>query len=412
MISARLSGLIGKIAGPTLLLRAGVVGGNFAVMMGLAWGLGLARFGELMVLWGMAMVAATIMSVGAPHLLLRVMGDGTGMHPAGLLRQVVLLPLLLGAIAFGVLPAVLPGVAWGAVILTGLAVNALSCLASMMRALGSVQMSMFLRDGGPQLALGAAAFLMSGVSEILLAAAGFMAVLGLFAGLFCLFHPAIGASLHADGDRGAIRVGLWANGALGMATAQIDIILGGYVLSADQIGLYALLRRIANLVALPVSVATWVSAGPVAAAFGAADKVALRVASTAGSRVALWPGAVLFGVALLSVMMWPALGDARLLAVVLLVGAFVQVCLASGFTVATLCGLERFAVLARIASLGVYLACVLAVGTMLTPMGNALAYLAGVIGGGALLWWVLWRQLRIDTSAMALWREGQACKQP
>lgn len=407
MISAHLSGLIGKIAGPTLLLRAGVVGGNFAVMMGLAWGLGLARYGELMVLWGMAMVAATIMSVGAPHLLLRVMGDGTGMHPAGLLRQVVLLPLLLGAIAFGVLP----GVAWGAVILTGLAVNALSCLASMMRALGSVQMSMFLRDGGPQLALGAAAFLMSGVSEILLAAAVFMAVLGLLAGLFCLSHPAIGASLHADGDRGAIRVGLWANGALGMATAQIDIILGGYLLSADQIGLYALLRRIANLVALPVSVATWVSAGPVAAAFGAADKVALRVASTAGSRVALWPGAVLFGGALLSVMVWPALGDARLLAVVLLVGAFVQVCLASGFTVATLCGLERFAVLARIASLGVYLACVPAAGTMLTPMGNALAYLAGVVGGGALLWWALWRQLQIDTSALSLWR-GAPCKQP
>lgn len=411
MTSARLSGLISRIAGPTLLLRVGVVGCNFLVMMGLAWGLGLAQFGELMVLWGMAMVASTAMSLGAPLLILRVMADGTGMRTAALLRQVVLFPLLLALIGAVTLPAVFSGIAWGSVILMGLALNALSCLASMMRALGSVQLSMVLRDGVPQLALGAAVFVAVDPQGILLVTAGFTSGAALLVLRHCLTHRAVGTCIHAGGDAGALRFGLWANAVLGMATAQIDIILGGALLPADQIGLYALLRRIANLVALPVSVATWVSAGPIAAAFGAQDAGALRAASKAGSRVALWPGVALFGGALLLLPLWSALEGVALLALVLLGGAFVQVCLASGLTVATLCGLERFALLSRLASIALYLACVLAAGTMLTPMGNALAYLAGVVGGGALLWWALWRQLQIDTSALSLWR-GAPCKQP
>ena len=126
-------------------------------MLGVAWGLGLAVFGDLMVLWGMAMVAGTVLSVGAPLLILRVMGDGSGMRPGGLLRQGVIYPCALAFAAVGLLPLVLPGITWWAVIPAGLAVNGLSCLASMMRALGSVHLSMALRDGVPQLALGAAA---------------------------------------------------------------------------------------------------------------------------------------------------------------------------------------------------------------------------------------------------------------
>ena len=402
MTAERIFQLIKSFAGPTLILRVGVVGGNFAVMLGLAWGLGLAAFGDLMVLWGIAMVAGTVLSVGAPLLILRVMGDGTGLRPDGLLRQGVIYPGGLALAALCVLPVLVPGVVWWAVIPTGLAVNALSCLASMMRALGSVQFSMALRDGVPQLALGAAACIApEGPAAILMTAAALMFGMAGLALFWSLEHPRIGAYLRAAGDRGAVNIGLWANAVLGTVAAQIDIILGGSLMRPEQIGLYALVRRLANLVALPVSVATWVSAGPVAAAFGTGDRAALRLASAQGSRIALLPGVALFVGGLLVLSVWPALRGAEVLVVILLVGAFIQVVLASGMTIATLCGLERYALSARLVSIAVYLGCALIAGQ--TATGNALAYVAGIIAGGGLLWWLVWRRLGIDTSALVLW---------
>lgn len=202
MIAERLSRLISTVAGPTLLLRAGVIGGNFVVMMGLAWGLGLARFGEVAVLWSMAMMAATTLSIGAPLLLLRVMGDGTGIRASALVRQGLVFPALLTVIAVGILPVLVPGLPWGPVMLVGLAINGLNCLASMMRALGSVQLSMFLRDGAPQLALGMAACVTANPSRMLIVVAIFLSGTCLVVLWRCLLHPAIGTCLRADGDRG------------------------------------------------------------------------------------------------------------------------------------------------------------------------------------------------------------------
>lgn len=413
MTAERIFRLTKTFAGSALLSRVGIVGGNFAVMLGLAWGLGLAAFGDLMVLWGIAMVAGTVLSVGAPLLILRMMGDGTGLQRGGLLRQGVIYPGALAVAALCLLPLLLPGIAWWSVIPAGLAVNALSCLASMMRALGSVQLSMALRDGVPQLALGAAASIApAGPAAILITAAAIMSGMAGLALFWSLAHPRIGTCLRAAGDRGAVNIGLWANAVLGTVAAQIDIILGGSLMRPDQIGLYALVRRLANLVALPVSVATWVSAGPITAAFGTGDRAALRRASAQGSQTALLPGAALFLGGLLLLSVWPAMQGAEVLAATLLGGAFIQVVLASGMTIATLCGLEHYALSARLVSIAVYLVCAMAIGQ--TATANALAYLAGIIAGGALLWWLVWRRLGIDTSALVLWQRprGQAWKLP
>ncbi len=421
MIGSFIGRLTSGCAVRTLLGRVGVVGGNFAVMMALAVWLGLDAFGQIAVLWGLAMVAGTVVSVGAPLLLLRILTDGGGVTAGGLWRQIALYPAGLAAVALLVLPRAVPDVPWVAVMLAGLAVNAATCVASVMRGLGSVQLSMLLRDGLPQLALGAAAVLwgpaaggiMAGAAVIMGGAATLLLVI-------CLRRPAIGALIQPGGDGGAIRYGLWGTAVLGMAAAQVDIIVGGSILRADQIGLYALLRRVANLVALPVSVATWVSAVPISAAFGMQDRTALRQASAAGSRIALLPGAVLFLAALL-LLPWvaPFAGqtwsvEARSVALVLLCGAVIQVFLASGMTVATLCGFERFAFGARLLGLFTYLGMVVWSGSTLSALGNAAAYVSGIASGGLLLWALLWARLAIDTSGAALWRaqRGQTWKLP
>ena len=407
MIATRLLRMTDGLAALTLLLRAGLVGANFAVMLGLAWWLGLSVFGELMVLWAQAMVAATLLSLGAPLLILRTMADGQGMQPEGLLRQGVIYPAALGACALIVMPALWPGLAWWAIIPAGLAINAVTCLASVMRALGSVQMSMALRDAAPLMALGLAACLALPQADAILSGAA--VVLALLASLLLIWvmaHPQLSTCLCVDGDAGTIRPGLWGTAVLGMLAAQLDIILGGSFMRSDQIGVYALLRRVANLVALPVSVAGWVGSAPIASAFGAGDRAGLVRASASGNRIALIPGAFLFLVALIALPFWPGLEGTLWLALILLSGALIQVSLASGFPVATLCGFERYALLARFTSLSTYMLCAWMLAA--TAIGNALAYVTGIAAGGALLWWLLWRRLQIDTSAMVFWRgEGR-----
>ena len=55
----------------TLALRGGIVGINFAIMIGLAGFLGLDAFGTLAVTWGLALMVATVLSLGGPLMLLR-----------------------------------------------------------------------------------------------------------------------------------------------------------------------------------------------------------------------------------------------------------------------------------------------------------------------------------------------------
>jgi O-antigen/teichoic acid export membrane protein len=418
MIGPVLRRLARQTAAGTLFLRAGVVGANFAVMMGLAAWLGLATFGQIALMWGAALVAGTVVSVGGPLILLRALTDGGGMRRWDILALIVVYPLALAVAGYFVLTALAPSFAWAAILGAGVALNALGCLASVMRALGSVQASMVLRDAGPQVALGVAAVIAgkADAAVIMFVAACVMAGLAALIGLCCLMlRPK--TTLISDSAKPAWSVSLWGTSVLGMAVAQMDLLVGGAVLPSEALGVYALLRRIANLVALPVSVATWVSGAPVSTAFGADDMKALRKASAAGSQIAFIPGAALFaiGIAGLPFLSFAvpdgALADVQWVLAILLTGAFVQVSLASSFTVATLCGLARLSVVARLSALLIYGAAAAILGASLSPITNAASYTVAMSLGSLLLWILLLRRLGLDTSAMVMTRrKGLAWK--
>ncbi|SFR44586.1 hypothetical protein SAMN04488005_2048 [Yoonia tamlensis] len=389
---------LGSNAAVPMLVRAASVGANFAVMMGLAAYLGLEAFGALAVLWGVALVVAPILSWGGPLLLLRALTAG-GVSPTGLLLHLVTLPA--GAAVAGLLlcPIIWPPLPWVAIILAAFAINFLTGLASMMRAMGSVNLSMVLRDCGPQLGLGIAAMT---ADHVLIGAMVWMGLFALLGLVWTGTRPAAGKIINAAHKTPAISASLWGTSVLGVGLAQVDIILGGALLSPAQIGIYVVLRRVANLVALPVSVATWVSANAVSKTHAQGDFAGLSSASQLGSKVALLPGMALFCVGVLALPFLPS--GAPAIFAVLLAGAALQVVFASGFTVATLCGMARFAVMARAASLLIYLACA---GGVSDPFENALAYVAAITCGSALLWWLVWRRAGVDTSAFALgakWR--------
>ncbi|MFQ1699078.1 lipopolysaccharide biosynthesis protein [Loktanella agnita] len=409
MIASAIIRLTKIRAAPALVLRALIVGLNFTVMLALAALLGLDVFGGLIMLWGATLIAATLISVGGPLCLLAGATRGAGLPVGDILRHMLIIPAFACLICGVLLMPLWPGLPWMVILMTAFGVNLLTCLASLMRGLGSLHLSMALRDAGPALALLCAALgVASGEAEaILIRAAICMGILAALAVIWCLRHPGCTAFLRHKTQGAIPSVAMWGTAVLGMGVAQVDIIIGGAFLTPEQIGLYAVLRRVANLVALPVSVATWVSAGPVSEAYTQRDPEALRQASLNGSLIAVVPGVVLFalGCAMIPALPWltPA-GTGGLTFAILLWGALGQVIFASGFTVATLCGLPHFAAAARMISMLVYLAATGLAGTMLSPALNAAAYVAGISFGSIMLWQMLRQRLALDTSAALLLR--------
>ncbi|WP_342076456.1 hypothetical protein [Yoonia sp. SS1-5] len=412
MVRALSQRLIGNPASSAVLVRGAIVAINFAVVAGLAAWLGLSFFGELMVVWAMAMVSATIIGLGAPLILLRDLSSGAGLTMLAVLSYVFVYPAIFAVIGAMALAAIWPEIPWGIVLLVGYLCHAATCLASIMRAFGSMQWSMILRDTGPVLALGLGAVLGVGQIEAVLGAAAVVLVgMVVIAMLWCLRHERWFACIRPAGRGAILPLSMWSTSVLGMGAAQVDIILGGLLLSSGDIGLYVLLRRITNLIALPVSVATWVSAVPIAAAFGAADRAGLRAASRQASLVALLPGLALLAICIVALSLFQAvaqdfLGPAALLAAIVLgLGAAVQVGLAASYTVATLCHLAHVAAIGRLASIVVYL--VIAVIAPMNLATHAGAYVLGISLGSALVWVLVRHRLGIDTSAVALWAKQE-----
>ena len=412
MFGSRLIEVAKQVAAQTLCLRVGIVGINFFVMLSLAALLGFETFGRLAALWGAALVAGTVLSLGGPVILLRMLTDGRGMRVRDILKIAVLCPGLLALAAFLALSSFWPATSWGAILSAGFFTNALACLASVMRALGSVQFSMALRDAGPQVSLGTAGLLgaSADADALLLQAALAMFVLLLLAMLWVWRSDRLATILSPDW-RHFQSYALWATSILGAVVSQIDLIVGGAIIPAEQLGVYAVLRRVANLVALPVTVATWVSSPAISAAHGTKTATALSSASADGSRIAMLPGVALFGIGMLALPMLPIIlpdfsGDGlRLIFLILLIGALGQVVLASSFTVATLCGLPKLAMAARFLMLITYLLWFQYWGAELTATTNALGYAGALTLGGAALWWAVRHHLGVDTSAAVLWRK-------
>ncbi len=130
------------------------------------------------------------------------------------------------------------------------------------------------------------------------------------------------------------------------------------------------------------------------------------------------PGVLLFVIGVASVpflsffVPQALLPEAGWVYAILLSGALVQVIFASGYTVATLCGLARFSVLSRLCALLAYLATAQVIGTTLSPVTNALTYVAAMSFGSIALWVILWHRLGLDTSAAVQWRRKAGTWKP
>ena len=412
MIGGNLRRLAKGTAAEAVALRLLIVGLNFTVMMGLAAWLGLSLLGPLMVNWGLAVVGASLLSMGVPLALLRLLSQGEAVRQSAVLLYVTIYPAALTVFAFLGLQ-LWSGPPWPAILAASLALHLSCCAASIMRAFGSQHMSMILRDCCPQIALGAGALSTGqGGSMALLHCAIWLAGFSFLALIWCRTRPDWQRKIARKGVKIDTPYALWSTSVIGTIIAQVDIIVGGVFMSDAQTGLYALLRRLTNLVALPVSVATWVTSVTVARAFEAGDTAALERASQRGSRIALLPGLgllicgllVLTAANLSGLFSWGREGNVTCL--ILLGSVTLQLAFAATFTVATLSRLARFAALARLIALGAYLSAVCALPSV-TPIANAVIYSIALGVGSLFLWGRVKQHIGIDTSALALWGAGR-----
>jgi O-antigen/teichoic acid export membrane protein len=399
-----------------LVLRGALVAGNFVILLGMAAGLGLDVFGRLIVVWGIAQIAATLLGFGAPLVLLARLGDGAGLHPRAVAALCLGLPVALA------LPVAVAGAAfapdlldWGAVLGAALVLHLVACLASILRVLGETLWSMALRDGAPMLALGLGALAGDDVAAILWICTAILGALGAVAAGVCAAHPRRAAMIGPARAKDIAARGLWANAVLGMALAQLDIVIGGQFLPPEQIAIYALLRRLANLAALPVAVTSWVSTGAISAAHAQSDRRALQDAVTRAGQAAIWPAAGLGLVAALVLALGAGWAHWPLLAL-MLAGIAVQVVLAQAMTLASLTGQGYGAAITRLVSVVSYLVLAVVVFAPLDAWHNALAYVSATSLGSAALWLWLWHVMAINTLCLPVLAQktgrGLAWRQP
>jgi O-antigen/teichoic acid export membrane protein len=326
-------------------------------------------------------------------------------------RVAVVAPLAIAAV-LGTVVLVLPDSAgFRAVLFLALALGWVQNVASVLRVWGHVALSMLLRDGLPLIALGSVALWPASAELLILRAAAVLWLTGLAALAYGVLRTRSEDQVEAvDAHQGH----LWLSSVLGMGQAQVDLVVAGLFLAPEVFGLYALMRRVVNLVAVPVSVAAWTSAGPISAAFSQKDRAALARAAAEAAAVAWYPalglaacGLLVAGVA--AVMGHPlATPEAFAIFLLLLVGALLQAYWAATYPLANLGPATGLAVTARALSLAGYGAAAVLGGAEMGAAGHALAFTVAMSLGSWHLWRGLRRSLGVDASARVLWHRSEA----
>lgn len=410
--------------------RGATVGMNFLAMLAIAYLMGIAEYGHFVVVWASAQIASSLLSQGLPVYLLRefavrhTLGDN-GVSSGFLVWRAILVPALIclgvfllaeGAARFW--PG-LPSDLVPMILALAFLLNLNTLFSSAFHAFGWQSMSMFQRDALPQtLALVAAALAAAGGSaEAALVVTLTLVLLLLWGGLALAisWHGARGRTLLGTGAQPPGRLSaFWGSAVLGTALAQIDVVVGSLFLTPTEIGIYNILRRVANLAALPMTIATWATVGDFSRAFTAKDRDAIEQANRKALILAVPPGLVLV---LLSIPLYPALSliyelprlDMLFSTYLVLLGqSAIVVFFGVGLTICATSGMERVALQARMIALSGYLAGIAGLQAMstLSVFGNAVAILLAMASMCGFVWWRIRAAFGFDSSGVAIAKGG------
>ncbi len=425
---------IWKAGGVLFVVRGFTVAMNFLAMLGIAFFMGIEEYGRFVFLWASAHVWGAVISLGMPVYLLREFAlrdseGGNAATPVRVLALVVAAPAFLCVALWSVLgvvaraPLGLEGVLQLDVLplalLIGYLFNLNTNLASGFHGLGLGGFSMLQRDALPQvLALAAAGLAAGDYETTILTFAGAMAVGALLGGAL-LWRMQRGRPIfgRGRGNSGHFRLpfAFWGSAILGVIWAQVDILVGQLLMTPAELGVYNILRRVANLAALPVTISTWATVGDFSRAFASGNRGQMVETNRRGLLLSIVPGAFLIAA---SLPMYPFLVwmyglsdavssfEAYLL---LLLQTGVLVFFATATTICLTSGSERLAVVGRFLGIGCYVIIVLPFSAAMSqPMiANAAAVAAGAAIAHVYIWMNVKRRLLVDASAISLMRRRQ-----
>ncbi|MBN2906944.1 MAG: hypothetical protein JXJ18_09580 [Rhodobacteraceae bacterium] len=413
--------------------RGAVVGTNFVALLVVAFLMTAEDFGRYALMWSAALSLSAMASMGAPALLMREFsarqaGAHNGVTRAQAMRLVFLWPILILsgiAAAAGLLGPRLADLTGGAAIPartvalvagTALVINFTNVLAVPFRVMGRTGLSMALRDAGPQTAMVLASLVLSTVGSVRPETV-FMLFLGiaplpLAAGLYLLrSRPRGGVDFFAAAPRPptarASFGGFWGMAVTNMIWTQIDILLGGLVLGAADLGHYQVLKRVANLCSMPQVVANWAVVVTLGRAHADKDTPRLQAACRRGAQLTLLPGLALLAITILAmpIVLWaydiPATPMLWTTVAILMAASAINVGFGANFAVAMQCRMEKTALVSRLAGLALASAVVISTGTM-GMAWVAAGYALGAAISNAMLWQAIRRRIGVDSSINAL----------
>lgn len=409
-------------------MRGATVGLNFVAMLVIAYLMGIAEYGRFVVVWASAQIASSLLSQGLPVYLLREfavrekLGDN-GVSRGLLVWRALVLPMLICLGAFLSAEGVaqfwseLPLDLVPMILAMAFLLNLNTLFSSAFHAFGWQSLSMFQRDALPQtLALVAAAVTAASGrpdAPLVIILTLILLILWVLLALAVAWHGARGRALLGTGAQPPGRLSsFWGSAVLGTALAQVDIVVGSLFLTPAELGVYNILRRVANLAVLPATIASWATVGDFSRAFAAKDRDAIEQANRKALILAVPPGLMLV---FLSIPLYPALSliyelprlDMLFATYLVLLGqSAIVVFFGAGVTICTSSGMERVALQARLIALSVYLAGLAGLQAIatLSVFGNAVAILLAMTSMGGFVWWRIQAAFGFDSSGFAIAR--------
>ncbi|MCF7779651.1 oligosaccharide flippase family protein [Sulfitobacter sp. M220] len=430
-------------AGLTLyIVRGTVVGSNFASMILLAFVLPLHIYGSVVLTWSVILLLSAIGGLGAGAYILREMSarvEGnksvSGISFSTAISLTVIWPLI-------IILLIMIGVAAGLPIfkeifedfsianfnykisdlalicLISWLINIISHLANMMRVQGKIITPMVLRDSGPQLMLliGAVVTLAIWPNNVtvtkILAIYATMATSIVILTSCSIFLRSRAISVlfaHRGETSNKFNLSFWGVSVTGTAWNNADIIIGGFLFSPEAIGIYQIIKRVANLASMPQIVANWAIVVSLSRSHAARDSNRIQNSLRQGAKLSFVPLLVLSICCsviipiVLSYIKGPMIVGDWVVFSLLLLGSILNVGFGGNFVAATQCGMEAEAFRSRIWGLIVLFMIIYVLSfTRLGISSLSIANFTMAFISNTSLWWLLKQKLNVDTSFMCL----------
>lgn len=412
-------------------IRGSVVVLAFLAAMAVSNLAGVKAFGQFSSFWSMMIFGATLISLGTPKLLLKVIPvrkvDNVFDIPLrSAILHLVALPLLINGIYIGALLAAYHFWGWFepiktlpngffALFIATFAVHFVNLLATLVRVTIGPGSTMFLRDGLHHFCIVILTLILTAVGTLTvpILISVFCGAIFTICGLTFIY---VIRTTNLSFSRTAPTLNFqssayWGNSIMGGLITNIDVIAASAFFAPEQIGLYVVIKRVANFVSFPQVISNDKSSVGIAQSYAQNDITNIQAICRSALRLTLPFAICVSGLVFFTQTLWlkafnfEISPEATLTCAFLVLANLISVLFGVNFMVAAQSGREKSALLSRLSGAIIFAisAAVLFSSTTQT-WAIAVAFLCGVSIMNISIWFVLLKTLRIDSSVTSFFR--------